>query len=252
MRCNPRLFIFPLWLVSQNLIIDLVLVGVMISDMIENMCCTQVVANFKHSDVCFPIYSVLALCFSSISDSGSVFSFKLVIMAIPIWLTCLHFDYVKLTDFIVMCVDWSIYEWNLCLVVCFHSVDRLFALLCFDNGSFGRILDLSFILYVEIHMYCSCAIHWPISLLSWHYVECSIRWWVVLDCFLGYCWVWQCNDQMDNGIPFFMTIPICWKIDCDLFCLVSFGRYWLGWIFFWFRTKGGVLSNGLSLLGCIF
>ena len=138
-----------------------------------------------------------------------------------------------------MCVDWSFYEWKVCLVVCFHSVDRIFALLCFDNGTFGRILDLSFLLHVETHLFCSCVIHWSISIPSWHYVECSIRWWVVLVCFLGFCWVWQCNDQMDKGIPFLMIIPIGWKADCDLFCLVSFWKYGLGWIVFWFRTKGG-------------
>jgi len=65
---------------------------------------------FKPSDMCFPLYSVLALCFSSINDSGTVVSFKLMFMAILLWLTCLHFDYVKHTFSTVMCLDWSLYE----------------------------------------------------------------------------------------------------------------------------------------------
>ena len=121
----PCSYSFPLWLVSQNLILELVLLGVKISDMIEDICCTWVVDIFKPSDMCFLLYSVLALCGSSINDSGTVVSFKLVFMAILLWLTCLHFDYVKHTFSTVMCFDWSLYEWNLSLVVYFHEIDRL-------------------------------------------------------------------------------------------------------------------------------
>ena len=59
-----------------------------------------------------------------------------------------------------------------------------------------------------------------------------------------FSWVWQCNEQRANGIPFCMNLPFCREDDCDSICLVFFLRYWPDWIVFWFRTKGG------SVLGC--
>jgi len=39
-------------------------------------------------------------------------------------------------------------------------------------------------------------------------------------------WVWQCNEMMVYGIPFFMIIPTYRKDNCDSFYLVSFYDYW--------------------------
>jgi len=68
MRCDPHSYLVNLWLLSHIWIINLVLLGVKISDMIEDICCTWVVwvlwvvvTNFKPSEVCLPISSILTL-----------------------------------------------------------------------------------------------------------------------------------------------------------------------------------------------
>ena len=55
------------------------------------------ISLFKTPNMCFPLYNILALCFNSLNDSGTIVSFKLEIMATLLWLTGLHFDYVKHT-----------------------------------------------------------------------------------------------------------------------------------------------------------
>ena len=176
MRCDPHSYI------------DLVLLGVTFSDMIEDIRCTWVVwvlwvvvTNFKPSDVCFPISTVLAVCYlTSISDIGIVFSFKFMFMVIPLWLTCLHFDNFNHTLLIVMCWDWTLYEWKLCLLVCFtfqlrsHPLVRLLALIRIAYGSFGRILVPSFIQFEQAYNFFAHNLYWVLFLCPT--CSCFIGW----------------------------------------------------------------------------
>ena len=182
MRCSPRSYVATLYVASHKLIIDLVLLGILISDMIEDVCCTWVVwvlwvlvANFAPSDVYFLVFGVRALCLTPLSDSGTISSFNLVSMALPLWV----------------------------------AVHRIFALLCLDYGSFEKIRDISLLHHVESPLLC------------WNYVDFSTRWWVVLGCWWvdgGSCfdrrWMFPCRC---TDLPFVFTslIPCLSSLTCE-------------------------------------